>query len=817
MNDRYQNTILAGIAQAAREVGVSLFCFAGGVIGAPRRLGLERNRVFEMANPNTLDGLIVLSGTIGNHIGAAALGEYCRRYHPVPIVSVAVPLPGSPCIGVDNASGLREGLRHLIVHHGYRRIAFVRGPERNIEAEERFGVYAELLREHGIPYDPALVAPGDWDNRSGSEAVQLLFEARRCEVEAIVFANDNMALGGYRALHERRVRIPEDVAVLAFDDVEEARFAFPPLTTVRQPLSEQGSRAFEMLLRLARGNSVAPLELMPTELIIRRSCGCDAFSSSFVTRSDGDDGAHAVAGWEDRRNEVALRIARIGQPFARQLPAEWWPRLLEAALPEIPGPPRPELVAIFQEAIEGTVYAEGNIGPYREMLSVLRQATMRDNTGDGNGALQQALIWHTIERAVDGAAGRLHALDRLRAERFARTLVESNDVLISSFEFDGVMRAMADQVPRLNIPRVLVSLFETDGGAPTDNARLILSYSASGGPPIPPEGVVFPYVELAPAGLIPRDKRRDFVVEPLSTESVQLGFAVFEMGPTSGLIYEALRDQLSHALGGVDVVRRLIRDAAMREATERERLTKELEIATRIQTAILPQRFDVEGLEVAATMEPASEVGGDYFDVRPFAGGAWIGIGDVVGHGLTTGLIMMMIQTIFATLVQRDPEATPSSQLKLLNAVLFSNIRGRLQQSHYATLTLIRYTADGTIVFAGAHEDIVVWRANEGRCELLPTPGTWVGVREDIFRSAGDSTNRLAFGDVVVLHTDGITEARAATGEMFGIERLCQILEKNHTRPVGDIRDAILGEARAWQSNVEDDMTILVARYHGQA
>ena len=147
LKDQYQNAILSGIGRAARAAGVSLYCFAGGVIGAPRRIGLQRNRVFEMVDTNELGGLIVLSGTIGNHIGAAALAEYCRRYHPLPLVSIALPLAGSPCIGVENATGLRQGVRHLIVDHGYRRIAFVRGPEQNQEAQSRFQVYSEVLAE----------------------------------------------------------------------------------------------------------------------------------------------------------------------------------------------------------------------------------------------------------------------------------------------------------------------------------------------------------------------------------------------------------------------------------------------------------------------------------------------------------------------------------------------------------------------------------------------------------------------------------------------------------------------------------------------
>lgn len=814
LKDQYQNAILSGIGRAARAAGVSLYCFAGGVIGAPRRVGIHRNRVFEMVDTSELGGLIVLSGTIGNHIGATALAEYCQRYRPLPLVSIAMPLTGSPCIGVDNATGLREGMRHLIVDHGYRRIAFVRGPEQNQEAQSRFQVYSDVLAAFEIPLDPRLIAPGDWEEQSGAEAVRLLWEERQGDARAIVFANDNMALGGCRALRERNLRIPDDVAVLAFDDIEEARFTSPPLTTVRQPLAEQGSRAFEAMVRLRRGSSVAPLELLPTELVIRRSCGCAAYAGPDLPGPAVDENMSSAEEWSAQRGKVALRLARIGHAVEVALPQDWWPRLLDAALPEAPGPPHPELSDILQEGIEIVLGAGGEVAPFREMLLVLRETSLHGDKGSVDSALRRAHIWQTVERAIDSAAERLQALDRLRAERFTRTLVESNDLLISSFEVEGVMKALADQVPRLKIPRALVSMYELAEGRATGNARLILAFAETGGEPIPPGGVVFPYAQLAPPGMLPTDERRDFIIEPLSTENQELGFAVFEAGPTTrGLLYEALRDQLSNALGGVDLVRRLIQEAAMRETAERERLTQEMEIATRIQTAILPQRFEVVGLDIAAVMIPATEVGGDYFDVRPFPGGAWIGVGDVVGHGLTTGLIMLMIQTIFATLTQGDPGAAPSAHLKRLNAVLFNNVRGRLQQSHYATLTLIRYLSNGTFVFAGAHEDIVVWRANENRCELLATPGTWVGVREDIFHSVGDSINALSEGDILLLHTDGISEARAASGEMFGIDRLCQALERNHALPVEGIRDAIVSEARSWQAVVEDDMTLLVARY----
>jgi serine phosphatase RsbU (regulator of sigma subunit) len=247
-------------------------------------------------------------------------------------------------------------------------------------------------------------------------------------------------------------------------------------------------------------------------------------------------------------------------------------------------------------------------------------------------------------------------------------------------------------------------------------------------------------------------------------------------------------------------------------AYREERLHKEIELAQRIQTSILPANLTVPALEIAASMVPASEVGGDYYDVLPVAGGSWIGIGDVAGHGLDAGLMMLMIQAVVAGLVARDPASSPKEVLCTLNEVLFDNIRKRLKRDDHATLTLLSYRHDGTIAFAGAHEDIVVYRADRRVCEVVATPGTWVGGRRDIRAGTVESTLKLDPGDVVLLHTDGATEIRNSRGEPFGIERLCAGLERGAGKPPRELVEDLLLEVGAW-GDAEDDVTILVGKY----
>jgi sigma-B regulation protein RsbU (phosphoserine phosphatase) len=150
-----------------------------------------------------------------------------------------------------------------------------------------------------------------------------------------------------------------------------------------------------------------------------------------------------------------------------------------------------------------------------------------------------------------------------------------------------------------------------------------------------------------------------------------------------------------------------------------ERVAGEMEIAHRIQTSILPVTPLLPGYSLAASMQTASEVGGDYYDVIPSRAGGWIGIGDVAGHGLPAGLVMLMLQSATSVLVHTMTDEAPSSLVARINGLLFDNIRIRLAQDEFVTFTLLRCSGDGEVVYAGAHEEIVVWRKATGECERL--------------------------------------------------------------------------------------------------
>ena len=236
-------------------------------------------------------------------------------------------------------------------------------------------------------------------------------------------------------------------------------------------------------------------------------------------------------------------------------------------------------------------------------------------------------------------------------------------------------------------------------------------------------------------------------------------------------------------------------------------------LPARIQTSILPSSYDVPGFEIAAMMATAERVGGDYYDVIPTADGCWLGIGDVSGHGLGAGLIMMMTQSSVAAIVRREPNISPAAAVSAVNEVLVENIRRRLHQDDHVTLTLLRLQAAGRVRFAGAHEELLLVRARNGAVERHLTRGPWVGTRSELGDAIVESAIEIEVGDILVLYTDGVIEARNATSrDQFGIERLADSVVKDAAKPAAEICANILRAVAGWEEKASDDRSVIIVR-----
>lgn len=262
--------LVRGIAHEAQEAGYDLLIH---VSSLPR----EESQSSPLSDHNT-DGLLVFTGRLRD-------AEIQRLYElGFPMVLLFRTPPDSlaiPYVMFRNKEGARRLVEHLIVGHGRRRIAFLRGPEGNEDSYWREQGYLEALEAQGVAFDERLVGVGGFSARIAQETIESwLLEG--LEFDGVFAGDDEAAMGVLMALRRAGKRVPEDVSVVGFDDVGFARLLNPPLTTVRAPIERASAEAARMLFQQISGKQVPPATFFPTQVILRRSCGCPQERDSHI-------------------------------------------------------------------------------------------------------------------------------------------------------------------------------------------------------------------------------------------------------------------------------------------------------------------------------------------------------------------------------------------------------------------------------------------------------------------------------------------------------------------------------------------------------
>ena len=232
----------------------------------------SRNQMNPPIGPHNTDGLLVFSDGLFDEdlANLHASGFPMVLVHRTPPPSLAI-----PSVTVENVEITHKLVDHLIQVHGKRRILFLRGPLHQEDSVKREMGYKSALQANGIPFDENLVLNGDFERNIAYQAMDhFLGNGKRVAFDAVFTGDDDAAIGVLKALHQHDLKVPEDIAVIGFDDLGFAPFLNPPLTTVRAPTESVGRIAAERLFDLLENQASDEVIILPTEIIFRRSCGC---------------------------------------------------------------------------------------------------------------------------------------------------------------------------------------------------------------------------------------------------------------------------------------------------------------------------------------------------------------------------------------------------------------------------------------------------------------------------------------------------------------------------------------------------------------
>jgi len=543
--------LLGGIAEASRRLGCDVLfaCGLGTVISDPRAVRPAWPEPaddvdFVPVGPWNTDGLVVISP-----LRTKARRELVRTLqaaeHPVVFVGGG---DGEPVVGVDNTLGIRLALEHL-AGHGHRRVAFVAGdPLDEGDSRVRLESFLALRATVGLEADDTLVAVGHHSEPGGYDAMRSLLDRGR-PFTAVLASNDLSAIGAMRALLESGLDVPEDVAVVGFDDHLWASAHVPPLATIRYPLREAGRRALELLIERMLGDEGLMREVaIPPAFVGRRSCGCLPHDAAALSPpADLDVGPEALPRVIAR--DMAAAVARTGS-LLKQGEAEAACRRLVAGLQWSLGEGTP---AAFERGLSDLLQrleaaGDGAHG-WQPALSRLRLAVPAVlGTAASAAALAQAegllhLARLALGESVQRQGVRQRVVDSERADRVSALVVP----LQAAQDEAEILRLLVEHAPGLGARPVALALYEPEGPDPVAWSRVRL---LDGWTPAPgAERVRVETRRVLLDHLSRGEAPRAIAVLPLVQQGRASGFVAFEAATLEPCA--ALARSLAVALEGV--------------------------------------------------------------------------------------------------------------------------------------------------------------------------------------------------------------------------------------------------------------------------
>ena len=545
----FESELRTALQRGFENLDLNLLIVAGHAFDSPDATGATRNGVYDLIHRNSVDGVIFVSAPLAVFSGLAGIRRMAERYQPLPMCSLGMVVPDMPSVVFDDDSAMRELVEHVVRVHGRKRIAFIGGPDQNVDAMHRYSVTEDVLARHGLTLDRKRIARAQFTVESGAQGMREIIE-RDVEFDAVIAANDGMALGAMEVLESHGLRVPDDLIVTGFDDLPLARFANPPLSTVRQPLEHMAALAARLVLDQIDGSPVPRCTVLPAEFITRASCGCDLRSGRGATPSIRILPATFLLE-NDETLEAALASALWAHPDGAAR------RLLGALQAELGGSR-----GAFREALE---LAFRELGPHYELYDDLDLALARLWAKLRPGAPELSDLFHSSRHLVRMACGRAQARHALEMEATYRRLLKSGERFSAALDEESLRRTLGEELPRVPTRNAYVSLYDDQ------DEQLRPFFSLREGEVDTRPRAPFDAQKLLPDGAFPADRRHTSFVLPLTSENKRWGVAVIEVGSPFG-VYEMITEQISAALNSLSLQREIVRRTALHAKSVQERV-----------------------------------------------------------------------------------------------------------------------------------------------------------------------------------------------------------------------------------------------------
>ncbi len=310
LDEEYQISVYKGIVQKVQEMGVELICFQQENAKTTEYEPVSR---FPEKEYFDLDGIILVTSVITGNADFVTKANVERVWGKLPVISVGQRIEGIPSVLIETEDSMKQLVEHLILNHKYRNFLFISGSEDHPDAAEREQIFIKTMEAYRPWFSDLkyILKRGYFTEVAAIRAMTDYMEEQKKFPDVVVCANDNMAIGVYKYLKINCNNSDvKECAVTGFDDIPQARFEIPSLTTVHQPLNEIGAKSVELMCDLIKGKEIPEEVFIESQVVYRKSCGCKGSKDDFASDEEQFRGMQA----KYVQSETLLRmVSHIGQ------------------------------------------------------------------------------------------------------------------------------------------------------------------------------------------------------------------------------------------------------------------------------------------------------------------------------------------------------------------------------------------------------------------------------------------------------------------------------------------------------------------------
>lgn len=542
--------IWEGISTAVKEQNIDLYTFSGG-----HDTTAINNYIYELLSDNSVDGIITWASS-----KADEAIKLLSKFQKTPIISLSVDLKKNPVVTIDNISGMKSMIYHLIKHHNLSKIAFVQGPINHIYAKERLKAYKETLIEFNIPIKDELISsPHEWDKETGYRAIELFLENRalkiKKDIEAIVCVNDRIAIGVIEALRNRGYDCPSNIVVTGFNDLDEAKNYSPSISTVAMPFYEQGRQAVVQIKKLIESGKIPRINKLSSISVIHESCGCpNMWIEPNTTLSPlNRDIFEVICYIRSNINEIKGSHKYLEYLFS---PHEF-ESLMDSFILSITRLTPNNIL----KKIKSILRSNYNIDLYQwqTLFSFYRKIIYSITNNTQVLLLCENILVRAIglimDRHIKSGAER-----EIKAMLSAENLKKIDKNLSGTMDLESIKMAMVEILPQTDIKSFYLILFDRDKCMSPNipkESLLYLGYKDQELVKIGSSGIRFLTKDILPKGYLQSNKRKSYLLKALPNGNHRLGYLVFELGLDDGGIYGSITQKLSNSISNSYLARDL--------------------------------------------------------------------------------------------------------------------------------------------------------------------------------------------------------------------------------------------------------------------